>query len=135
MKRNCTRAVAAMVGLATLMTPITALADEAGDYCSTYAQVESKATGGDYVGGLLMYETMATVQRQDDEVTVTTTVTTNGQVGVPGSGAGGSTSTTVTTSTQGTVTTAQEPVGYYSMNDGSVYQINCVTGENRKVSN
>ena len=123
--------VATMLAAVTIAAPATALADDDAGKCSTYDQVNSKATGGDYVGGILIYETTATVTRS--EPTTTTTTTTTVTAGIPGTG--GSTTSTTTTTQQGTTTASQDPVGYYSMNDGSIWQINCATGEEKKISN
>jgi hypothetical protein len=119
--------VATMLAAATIGAPATALAD-AGQ-CSSYDQVSSNATGGDYVGGRLFYESEGEVTRSNP--TTTTTTTTSGSAGIPGTGA---TVTSTTTTTQsGSSTTTQEPIGYYAMNDGTIWTINCVTGEERKV--
>lgn len=131
MRPNLKRFVAALVGAATLLTPVSAFA---GDYCSTYAQVESKASGGQFVGGLLMYETMGTVTRHGDDVTVTTTTSSTAELGIPGSSAGNTVTISTTVNTPGTIVVTQEPIGYYQMNDGSVYQIRCLTGNAEKVS-
>ena len=132
MRKTFKRIVAAMLAAMTIGAPVTARAD-AGDWCSTGTMLKSNATGGDYIAGILVYETMGTVSRSGPAVTSTTTTTSTGQVGVPGTGAGGSVSTTTTTTTPGTVTTIQEPIGLYAMNDGSLYQIDCATGESNKI--
>jgi hypothetical protein len=129
MQRVLRKFAATMAAAITVAAPATALADDA-PACGSYDQVSSSSTGGDYVGGTLLYETMATVTRY--EPTVTTTSTTSGSAGVPGTGT--TVTVTLTTSQPGTSTSAEEPVGYYAMNDGSVWTINCVTGEERKVS-
>jgi hypothetical protein len=127
------RIVAALLGAVTIATPATALAEE-GKWCSTYAQVESNATGGSYVGGILVYEVMATVTRTTPTVTTTTTTTSNVGAGIPGGPSAGTAQTiTITTSQPGEAISVEEPVGYYAMNDGSVYQINCLTGDAFKV--
>lgn len=128
------RIVACAVGTAMFVTPVAAWADPSGTYCSSYAQVESNATGGSYVGGKLTYETMGNVSRSDPSTTTTVTQTGTGSVTV-GAGTGTVTTTTTTTTTQaGNTTTTQEPIGFYQMNDGSIYEINCITGDSRKVS-
>jgi hypothetical protein len=121
--------VATMVAAVTIAAPATALADEDAK-CSSYDQVSSNSTGGDYVGGTLFYETMATVTRSEPTTTSTTTTTVTG--GIPGTGASGS--TTTTTTQPGATTATQEPIGYYAMNDGSIWTINCVTGEEKKIA-
>jgi hypothetical protein len=123
--------VATMVAAATIAAPATALAEEEGPKCSSYDQVSSNSTGGDYVGGTLIYETTATVSRT--ETTITTSSTTSASAGIPGTGT--STSVTTTRTEAGTTTTAPEPVGYYAMNDGSIWRINCLTNEETKISN
>jgi hypothetical protein len=128
MHRVMKKLVATMLAAVTIAAPATALADDGK--CSTYDQVSSNSTGGDYVGGILVYETTATVSRTEPTTTTTTTTTVN--AGIPGTG-GSSTSTTTTTNT-GSTTETQEPVGYYAMNDGSIWQIKCVTGEEKKLN-
>jgi hypothetical protein len=81
-----------------------------------------------------MYETMAEVTREGRRTTTATGTTTGGQIGVPGTGGNASITVTVTISESEPTISAQEPVGYYKMNDGSVYQINCLTGETNKIS-
>lgn len=129
MHKSMKKVVATLLAAVTFAAPMTAVAEEAGQ-CDRYEQVESNATGGDYVGGILVYETTATVTRSAPTTTVTTS--TSGTVGVPGTG-GTSTVTTTTTQPGSTVSTP-EPVGYYAMNDGSIYQINCVTGESTQLT-
>lgn len=128
MQGKAKRIVAALVGVAMITTP--ASSAWAGEYCSTYGQVESHATGGDYVGGILAYETMGTVTRSDGSTS--TTVTTSSTISIaPSSGV---TTTVTSTTTSGTTTTStQEPIGVYNMNDGTVWEINCLTGATRKV--
>jgi hypothetical protein len=113
------RIVAALVGAAMLTAPASAWA---GDYCSTYHQVASHSTGGDYVGGLLSYETMGSVTRNDGGETVAVTL-----------GSGTPVATTITVTSPGDITTTQEPIGTYDMNDGTVWQVNCLTGAATKV--
>lgn len=136
MHRNVKRIIAAFVGGAMLATPAGAWAEKPGqDFCSTYDQVSSNATGGSYVGGILIYETTGSVQRSPGATTTTTTTSTTTTVSINGSG--GSATTTVTTANtvpNGPTVTTDEPVGFYRMNDGSTYEINCLTGENRQVS-
>jgi hypothetical protein len=131
MQRVLKKLVATMLAAVTIAAPATALAEEDDGKCRSYEQVNSSSTGGDYVGGILFYETMATVTRS--EPTTTTTTTTSVTAGIPGTGAGGS--TTTTTTQPGATTATQEPVGYYSMNDGSIWTINCVTDEEKKITN
>lgn len=121
------RATAALVAV-SLATPVSVWGDEAG-YCPDYKQVASNATGGDWVAGRLMYETMGSITREEEKVTTTTTTTSGAGVNGGVVSASGSTSTTVTVHSSSETTTAQEPLGYYAMNDGSVYQINCITGK------
>jgi hypothetical protein len=121
--------VATMLAAITIAAPATALADDGG-YCSSYDQVRSNSTGGDYVGGILFYETMGTVTRY--QPTTTSTTTTTGSAGIPGTGT--SVSGSSTTTQQGQTTSTQEPFGYYAMNDGSIWMINCVTGEETRIS-
>ena len=120
--------VATVLAAVTIAAPATALAEDSSN-CSSYDQVHSGSTGGDFVGGILFYESMSTVTRH--EATVTTTTTTTGTAGIPGTGT--SVSTTTTTTQQGGSVASQEPIGYYAMNDGSIWTINCVTGEERRV--
>lgn len=120
--------VATLLAAITVAAPATAIADSG--YCSSYDQVHSNSTGGDYVGGTLFYESMTTVTRSD--ATVTTTVSSTATGGIPGTGA--SVTQTTTTTTEGQSRASQEPVGYYAMNDGSIWTINCVTGEERRIS-
>ena len=132
MQGKAKRIVAALVGVAMTIAPVSAWADPSADgqdYCATYAQVASHATGGDYVGGILSYEGMGNVSRS--EPSTTSTVTTTVTIGAPGNG----TSTTITTTTTqpGNVTTTQEPIGTYNMNDGTVWEVNCLTGAAHKV--
>jgi hypothetical protein len=129
MHRVMKKLVATMLAAVTIAAPAAALAEDAGE-CTHYDQVHSNSTGGDYVGGTLFYETTASVARSD--ATITTTSTTSVTVGVPGTGA--STSVTTTRTETGSTTTAQEPLGYYAMNDGSVWTINCASGEEKKIS-
>ena len=130
MRPKFKRFVAVLVGAVTLATPGTVWA---GQYCPTYAQVSSGSTGGSYVGGILIYETMATITTASPTVATTTTVSATGEVGVPGTSAGGTTGTSVTITQPGTIQSVQQPVGYYQMNDGSVYEINCITGDYTQV--
>jgi hypothetical protein len=135
MRKTCKRLVAAILAATTIAAPAKAWADpDVAPSCSTYDQVESNSTGGDYVGGILIYETEGTVSRSEPAKTTTATTTTSTQVGVPGSGVTGTVTVTTSTTQPGTVTTTKEPIGYYAMNDGTVYQINCLTGEFKKVS-
>jgi hypothetical protein len=137
MRRTFRRVVGALLGAATLATPATALADgkPGQQFCPTFKQVESDATGGQYVGGILIYETMGSVTRTSDVTTTTVSTTTGTEVGVENVASAGSTTTVSVSTTEGTATTmADEPIGYYQMNDGSVYQVNCVTGQGEKVS-
>jgi hypothetical protein len=76
-----------------------------------------------------MYETTAQIGRSEPTTSITVSSTTSSSLGVPGSSVGTTTTISTTTTQQGGVVTAEEPVGYYTMNDGSVYQINCITGE------
>jgi hypothetical protein len=131
--RTTFRKIVATALAATIATPVAAWAEE-GPNCSRFEQVESDATGGDWVGGLLMYETTGSVSRSDNGTTTTTTTTTTTQVGVPGTNSGGSVTVTHQSNQPSTTITTQEPFGYYAMNDGSVYQINCVTGESRQLT-
>jgi hypothetical protein len=125
MRPRFKRIVAALMGAVSLATPGTVWA---GEYCPTYAQVASSSTGGSYVGGILMYETTATYETKDPTISTTTTVETTGSVGVPGTSAGGTTVISTTVIEEGETKTIQQPVGYYQMNDGSIYEINCITG-------
>ena len=134
MRMKFKRIVAALVSVTMVATPVTAWADKPGqDYCSTYSQVQSNATGGDYVGGLLMYETTGSVRRDGQSTTTTTTESVGGSLGAPGSGGTATYTTTVATTQTGTSVTTSEPIGFYSMNDGSVYEVNCLTGSSQKV--
>lgn len=131
MRPKFKRFVAALVGVATLMSPVTVFA---GEYCSTYAQVESGSGGGQFVGGVLMYESLGTYTRSQPTTSVTTTTTANAQVGTSGTHAGNTVTISTTITTPGESLVIQQPVGYYAMNDGSVYEINCITGEETKIS-
>jgi hypothetical protein len=130
MHRVMKKLVATMLAAVAIAAPATALADDGGE-CASYDQVKSSSTGGDYVGGRLIYESEGSVTRS--EPTTTTTTTTTGSAGVPGTGT--SITSTTTTTQPGTSTTTQEPIGYYAMNDGTIWTINCVTGDEKKVSN
>ena len=124
MQGKATRIVAALVGVVMVTAPATAWADpgaDGQDYCATYAQVASHSTGGDYVGGILSYEVMGTVSRPEGGSTVADGVNIGGVT------------TTVTMTSPGTTTTTQEPIGTYNMNDGTVWQVNCLTGASTKV--
>ena len=112
------RIVAALVGVAMVTAPVSAWA---GEYCSTYDQVASHATGGDWVGGILSYETMGNVTRNDGGSSVSVSVS------------GGGVTTTVTATQPGNITTTQEPIGTYNMNDGTVWQVNCLSGAATKI--
>jgi len=125
MRPRFKRIVAALMGAVTLATPGTVWA---GEYCPTYAQVASSSTGGSYVGGILIYETMGTVQSSTPTTSTTTTVSTSGELGVPGTSAGSTTTVSTTVTQEGETKTLQQPFGYYQMNDGSIYEINCLTG-------
>jgi hypothetical protein len=129
MHRVMKKLVATMLAAVTVAAPATALAEDSGE-CSSYDQVHSNSTGGDYVGGTLIYETTATVARTESSITTTSTTTVS--AGIPGTGA--STTVTTTKSDGSTTTTTQEPVGYYAMNDGSIWRINCLTDEEKKIS-
>ncbi|HKS07834.1 MAG TPA: hypothetical protein VJR92_16140 [Gemmatimonadaceae bacterium] len=119
-----------------VITPATAFADAkpGQQFCPTYKQVESTATGGQYVGGILLYETMGTVTRIQPSQTTTVSVSSETELGVPQVVSSGATTTVsvATTGPSGSVTT-EEPIGFYQMNDGTVYQINCLTGDAHKV--
>ena len=132
MRKTLKRTVAMVLAAVTLGAPATAWAD-AGGYCSTGAMVKSHATGGDYIAGILIYETMGTVARVEPSSSSTTTTSVTSQVGVPGTGAGGTVTTTQTNTNGSITTTTQEPVGFYAMNDGSLYEIDCVTGQATKI--
>jgi hypothetical protein len=129
MRKLVKRTMAALTAV-VLAVPVSLWGEEAG-YCRDYRQVASNATGGDWVAGRLMYETMGAVERTTEEVTVTTTTTTSAGVNTRVVSASGTTTTSTTTKNETTTTTTEEPVGYYAMNDGSVYQINCITGESK----
>jgi len=131
MHRTFKRIVAVLLAAASIATPTRAWASGP---CSTYGQVASHATGGDWVGGLLVYQSVGTVTRHADGSSTSSSSTSGGSVDIPeiGGASGSSTSTTVMTQT-GTTTTTQEPVGIYAMNDGSMYEINCITGESTRV--
>ena len=129
MRKTFKRFVATMLAAAIVGAPASAWA---GDYCPTGKLVESHATGGDYIAGLLIYETMGTVSRQSSIETTTTTVTTSMQVGVPGTGATTTVTETQTVMAETSTNQTPEPLGFYAMNDGSMYEINCVTGENQR---
>jgi hypothetical protein len=130
MRKTLKRIIATMLAAVTIGTPATAWG---GDYCATGTLVKSHATGGDYVAGILIYETMGSVARSESGGSSTSTASATGQLGVPGTGAGGTVTTSQTTTRPTTTVTTEEPIGFYAMNDGSVYEINCVTGEARQV--
>ena len=136
MRRRFKRVVAALIGGAMLVTPATALADAkpGQKFCPTYKQIESTATGGSYIAGILLYETMGKVSRTADRQTTTVSTTTSGELGVPKVVSTETSTTVAVTTEEGSITTtADEPIGYYQMNDGSVYQVNCVTGQAEQV--
>ncbi|HYV97379.1 MAG TPA: hypothetical protein VE967_08010 [Gemmatimonadaceae bacterium] len=131
------RLVATVMAAVVFASPVKAWADmdpSASAACSTYRQVESNATGGDYVGGILFYETEGTVSRTQPSTTTTSTTSSTATLGAGGSGASTTVTTTTTTTQPGNTTTTKEPIGFYAMNDGSIYEINCVTGESKKVA-
>lgn len=141
MRKTWRRIVAAVAGAVIIGTPLHAWAEvpDVSGYCSTYAQVVSNGNGGTYVGGILFYEAEATVTRTSPSTTSSgsTTNTTTTTVGVPNTaqGGGSTSSTSTTTTTQnGTSTSTQEPVGFYQTNDGTVWEINCLTGTAYRVS-
>jgi hypothetical protein len=137
MRRSIRRIVAALAGAATIATPATAWADTkpGQKFCPTYTQVESNATGGQYVGGILIYETMGSVTRNDGQTNTSVSTTSGATAGVPNVASGSATTTvTVTTEGESSSITAEEPIGYYRMNDGSVYQINCLTGDGDQIN-
>jgi hypothetical protein len=118
--------VAILCGIATLVGPTTALAEGTG-FCTTYMQVRSNGTGGEYVGGLLKGETERTETR---EYYINTTVESE----VNGGGV------VVTASTSGSVGSGEKitrsetfDIGYYEMNDGSLWEVNCDTGAKARV--
>ena len=118
------RFVAVLCGIATLVGPTTALAE---GFCTTYLQVQSTTTGGEYIAGLLTGETTREV------VTVRTLNTTVGSE-INGGGVVVKASTSGTVGTVDTVTTTETfDVGYYKMNDGSVWEVNCDRGDTRRV--
>src|SRR5262245_49559961 len=63
MRKTMKRFVATLLAAITVAAPATARADimDLTKYCSSYDQVESNSTGGDYVGGRLVYESMGSV--------------------------------------------------------------------------
>ena len=133
--RKTLRRIVAAVAAAMIAAPAQAQSRASADeYCTTYKQVASHATGGDWVGGTLVYETTGTVSRSGPTNTTTVTSSTTISAGLP-VGASGSVSTTVTTTMaqDGSTFTTQEPIGIYAMNDGSMYEIDCVTGESRRI--
>jgi hypothetical protein len=133
MRGTMKKFIATMLAAIVVAAPAKAWAYDYSPKCDSYDQVASNATGGDWVGGLLMFEAMATVVRPGETTTTTTSTTTTGSIGASGTSAGVSTTVTTTTTTTTSSTTTQEPVGYYAMNDGSVYMINCITGESKKL--
>jgi hypothetical protein len=141
MKTRRKRAVAALLAATTLVSPLRVWAEDyeyfmeedSSGLCSRYAQVKSNATGGDYVGGTLKYETLMTTTTKDPSTTVTTSTTTGIQIGIPGDNLTTTTTVTVTTVTDGATKSYSHPVGYYTMNDGSTYLIDCITGDAKKL--
>lgn len=124
MNKLTKRVVAVLCGIATLVGPTTALAE--GD-CKTYFQVESSATGGQYVGGLLT----ATSQRAETETNqYSLLLSSEAAATIFGTGATvGSTAThTIIRSETNTY-----DVGHYTMNDGSKWEVNCDTGDAKRV--
>ena len=93
----------------------------------------SNATGGDYIAGILIYETMGAVERNKGGQSTTITTSSGSELGAPPAVIGTTTTVSITSTDPSTVVTADEPVGYYKMNDGSVYQINCVSGETQQI--
>jgi hypothetical protein len=71
---------------------------------------------------------MGTVESSTPTTSTTTTVSTSGEVGIPGTSAGSTTMISTTVTYEGETKTLQQPFGYYQMNDGSIYEINCLTG-------
>ena len=136
MRRSFKRVVAALIGGAMLVTPATALADAkpGQKFCPTYKQIESTATGGSYIAGILLYETMGSVERTNEQRSTTVSTTTSGELGVPRVASTETSTTVAVTTEEATITTtADEPIGYYQMNDGSVYQVNCITNKSEQV--
>lgn len=129
MHKTMKRFVAALTGLAMAVAPVTAWADEAAG-CPLYVQVQSNATGGEFVAGLLVdtatretTTTTTTFFSGSAEVTGTVTVTSNNANGSLG---------TSYTRTVVTVSNETNNIGYYKMNDGSSWEVNCTTGDATK---
>jgi hypothetical protein len=129
------RSVAALVGVAMVATPSRLWADDRNTSpCPTFYQVASHATGGDWIAGILTYVDWGSVARSDNTTSTTTTTSTTGSLGVVAVASESmTTSVTVTTTQTGSTTTTQEPIGFYNMNDGSTWQINCISWAARQL--
>lgn len=120
------RFVAVLCGIATLVGPTTALA-EGGD-CKTYFQVESTATGGQFVGGLLTATSQRAITEADQYSLL---LTSDAAAKIFGTGA---TVGTTATHTKTYTETNTYDVGHYTMNDGSKWEVNCDKGTAVRVS-
>jgi hypothetical protein len=119
--------VAILCGIATLVGPSTALAEGTG-FCTTYMQVRSGSTGGEYVGGLLKGQIeRETVTERYLNSTVESEI--NGGGVVVKASSGGS----ISSGDKMTITETFD-IGFYQMNDGSVWEVNCDNGDIRRHS-
>ena len=127
MRKTMKRLVAAMCGVVTMAAPGMAWAEVP---CSTYFQVKSTATGGEYVGGLLFSEGEKHLTiSYNKSSTGTTTATVTSEVGTSGATVTGEAGTTTTTELAAeVVVSGTYNVGVYKMNDGSTWLVNCDTG-------
>lgn len=132
MRRRFRRCVAALVGAVMVATPGRVWA-QSSFQCPTFKMVASHSTGGDWIAGLLMYQTDGSVTRTEATTSTTTTTSSNESVNSPIAAASVGASTTVTTTNTGGTVTTKEPFGYYAMNDGTTWQINCLNGEGRQI--
>jgi hypothetical protein len=127
MRTTVKRFVAAVCGVVTTAAPGMAWAEKP---CPTYFQVQSTATGGEFVGGLLFSES----SRELTELrttTTTTTATASGETEIKLPGGSASTSGTITKTVvedQTTTVSGTHNVGVYKMNDGSTWLVNCDQG-------
>jgi hypothetical protein len=129
MRTLTTRIVALVAGAVTMGMPAVLAAEEAKP-CPTSFYVQSNATGGDYVMGLLFSEE----ERPAEISTVRTTnhaasATAETELKLPvGSASASGTASTGTTTIEKVVIGGTYNVGIYKMNDGSTWAVNCDFG-------
>jgi hypothetical protein len=124
MRTTVKRFVAAVCGVVTTAAPGMAWAEKP---CPTYFQVQSTATGGEFVGGLLFSESSRTLTDEKSKTTTTSlTANTETEIKLPvGSVSGGGTVTTTVVEEEKSTLTGTFNVGVYKMNDGSTWLVNC----------